>query len=102
MLEISSIAVALGYTNVNETEVNRQIERARVRKLPGVEPSMLADAKHHSRMEVDAIVGNAVKIAENKGVKVPLLRAVYALVKALDDSFGREREKAIEWEGSMQ
>lgn len=90
MLEIATLAGACGYPSVNADTVAYQIGRAKARSLPGIEPSMLADAKGRRRMEVDAIVGNAVRIAEDKGVPVPLLRATYALVKALDESFKRE------------
>jgi 2-dehydropantoate 2-reductase len=91
MTEISLIAQALGHTDINAAEVERQVNRAKVRELPGVEPSMQADAKNHARMEVDAIVGNAVKLAEANGVDVPILKGIYALLRALDDSFAREQ-----------
>jgi len=92
MTEISLIAQACGHDSINAETVEYQINRAKIRNLPGIEPSMFADAKVHARMEVDAIVGNAVRLAEEKGVEVPLLRGVYALVKALDGSFEREKE----------
>jgi len=34
-----------------------------------------------------------VKLAEEKGVETPLLKGIYALVKALDQSFERGRER---------
>ena len=92
MLEIAALAQACGYTDINADTVEYQIGRAKVRSLPGIEPSMLADANGHARMEVDAIVGNAVRMAEQKGVKTQLLRGVYALLNALDQSFEREHE----------
>ncbi|KAJ4551379.1 hypothetical protein HRR78_004056 [Exophiala dermatitidis] len=94
MLEISAIAQAAGYPSVSRSVVESQIGRATARPLPGVEPSMLADAAAGRNMEVDAIVGNALRIAEEKGVDTPLLRAVYALVKALDGSFTHAREQS--------
>jgi 2-dehydropantoate 2-reductase len=95
MREIAAIAQASGYPAVGEDLIRHQISRARARPLPGVELSMLADALAGRAMEVDAIVGNAVKIAEEKGVHVPLLRGLYALLKGLDESFRRDRgEKA--------
>ncbi|EXJ54965.1 2-dehydropantoate 2-reductase [Cladophialophora psammophila CBS 110553] len=93
MTEIASIAQSLGYDNINADTITYQINRAKVRELPGVEPSMLADAKVGARMEVDAIVGNTVRLADERGVHTPLLRAIYALVTALDRSFQRELEK---------
>ncbi|KIY00873.1 uncharacterized protein Z520_03539 [Fonsecaea multimorphosa CBS 102226] len=96
MTEITAIAQSLGYHNVNTDTIDFQINRVKVRDPPGIEPSMLADAKVGARMEVDAIVGNAVRLAEERGLKTPLLRAIYALVKALDASFDREREKKVQ------
>jgi 2-dehydropantoate 2-reductase len=92
MLEITSIAQAIGYNNVSNETVDWQMSRAKARSLPGIEPSMMADAMAGRETEADAIVGNAVKIAEANGVKVPLLTANYALLKALNESFKRERD----------
>ncbi|KIW85248.1 hypothetical protein Z517_00638 [Fonsecaea pedrosoi CBS 271.37] len=95
MTEIASVAQAWGYDNINAKTVEFQIDRAKARELPGVEPSMLADAKVGARMEVEAIVGNAVRLAEEKGVRTPLLRGIYALIKALDATFQRDSEKKV-------
>ena len=92
MLEITSIAQACGYQSISSSVVDHQIGRAKARSLPGIEPSMLADALAGRNMEVDAIVGNAVRIAEDKGVHTPLLRSIYALLKALDAHFTMGRE----------
>ncbi|KAI1627293.1 ketopantoate reductase PanE/ApbA C terminal-domain-containing protein [Exophiala viscosa] len=92
MLEITAVAQASGYPQINEAKIDHQLGRAKARSLPGVEPSMLADAFSGRNMEVDAIVGNTVRIAEEKGVKTPLLTAIYALTKGLDASFTRARE----------
>ncbi|KAK6851743.1 6-phosphogluconate dehydrogenase C-terminal domain-like protein [Apiospora arundinis] len=90
MREIASVAGAYGYGDrVNEEMIEFQIGRASVREAPGVQPSMLADALAGKNMEVDAIVGNAVKLAKQKGVAVPMLRTVYLLARGLDSSFSR-------------
>ena len=93
MLEIASVAQACGYKEINEELVDYQLGRAKVRPLPGVEPSMLADALAGRALEVDAIVGNTVEIAREKRVKVPLLEGVYMMVKSLDESLRRRREE---------
>lgn len=93
MTEIVTIAQALGYDSISNETVEYQIGRAQRRSLPGIQLSMLADARAGRAMEVDAIVGNAVRIAEEKGVDVPLLKAVYALVRGLDGSFDRDRRE---------
>ncbi|KEF59910.1 2-dehydropantoate 2-reductase [Exophiala aquamarina CBS 119918] len=84
MLEVASIARAAGYPDVSPERAEHQLGRAQARTLPGVEPSMQADALAGRRLEVDAIVGNALLIAEDKGVATPLLSLLYALANALD------------------
>ncbi|KAI1115053.1 2-dehydropantoate 2-reductase [Nemania sp. NC0429] len=87
MLEVASVAQACGYTEVNEELVDFQMGRAAKRVLPGIQPSMLADALESKTLETDAIIGNAVRIAKEKNVPVPLMRSVYVLAHALSASF---------------
>ncbi|KAI6087528.1 6-phosphogluconate dehydrogenase C-terminal domain-like protein [Hypoxylon rubiginosum] len=91
MLEVAAVARACGYEDVDEKLVDFQINRARVRDLPGVQPSMLADVLEGRSMEADAIVGNAVRIAKEKGVPVPMLRTIYLLANGLSESFSRDK-----------
>jgi len=92
MLEIAAVANACGYPDINVDLVAFQLNRATARKLPGVDPSMYVDAMHGRNMEVEAIVGNVIGLAKEKGVRTPLLRAIYMLVAGLDDSFTREKQ----------
>lgn len=87
MLEVASVAQACGYKDVNEELIDFQMGRAAKRVLPGIQPSMLADALESKPLESDAIVGNAVRIAREKNVPVPLLRSVYVLVHGLSAGF---------------
>jgi 2-dehydropantoate 2-reductase len=87
MLEIASVAQACGYEDVNEKTADFQISRATRRELPGIQPSMLADALDGRSLEVDAIVGNVVRIAREKNVPVPMLRTIYLLAQGLSASF---------------
>lgn len=67
---------------------------------------MMADALNGRQMEVDAIAGNAVRIAERlgSGEKVPILRMVWVwvLAEALNGSIrrcsvpGRIHQKAFD------
>ncbi|KAI1144332.1 6-phosphogluconate dehydrogenase C-terminal domain-like protein [Hypoxylon sp. FL0543] len=91
MLEIAAVAQAYGYADVNEELVDFQIGRAAARELPGVQPSMLADVFEGKSLEVDAIVGNAVRMAGRKGVAVPLLKTIYLLANGLSESFARKK-----------
>ena len=90
MLEICAVANACGYTAVDATLVDFQLGRALVRDLPGVEPSMMADALAGRNMETDAIVGNLIKLAKEHGVKTPMLRTIYVLATALNSSFSHK------------
>lgn len=87
MLEIAATAQACGYGDINEELVDFQLRRASVRRLPGIQPSMMADALAGRNMEVDAIVGNTVRLAGEKGVPTPMLRTIYFLASGLDTSF---------------
>lgn len=88
MLEIAATAKARGYGGlVNEALVDAQLARATARGLPGIQPSMMADALAGRNMEVEAIVGNTVRLAKEKGVDTPMLRTIYFLAAGLDQSF---------------
>lgn len=87
MSEIASIARAEGYSEVDDSVVERQLELSTSRAPPGVEPSMMADALSGQRLEVESIVGNALRIAQSHGVDVPRLETIYYLAKGLDMSF---------------
>ncbi|KAI0400959.1 2-dehydropantoate 2-reductase [Xylaria palmicola] len=87
MLEIASVAQACGQKDINEELVDLQLGRAVARVAPGIRPSMLGDALDGKALEVDAIIGNIVKIAREKNVPVPMLRTLYVLVQGLNASF---------------
>ncbi len=98
MRETASIAQAEGY-DINEDVIATAMSRGLNRELPGVEPSMCADALAGREMEVDAILGNALEVAEKKGVEVPLLKGLYILIKGLDEAFRREKQEQVNAEG---
>lgn len=91
MLEIAATAQAYGYEDVNEELVSLQLNRALVRDLPGIQPSMMGDALAGKNMEVEAIVGNTVRLARDKGVCTPMLQTIYFLASGLDKSFSLAR-----------
>ena len=47
--------------------------------------SMLQDLEAGRPLEVDALLGAVVELADGAGVPVPSLRAVYGLTKLLDE-----------------
>lgn len=92
MLEVSEIATAYGHTIPRE-KVEYQLNRAKARisTNTGVEPSMLQDARAGRRIEVEAIIGNAVRMGKQKGVKCEKLELIYTLAKALDIRIGEKQ-----------
>jgi 2-dehydropantoate 2-reductase len=82
--EVGTIAAAAGYPGlVTAEEIERQMQRSRHRKISGgKEPSMLVDVKNDRSMEVEAILGNTVRIARKLSVEAKYLDLLYVLAKA--------------------
>ncbi|MCJ1289339.1 hypothetical protein MMC34_000871 [Xylographa carneopallida] len=93
MLEIVTIAKAMGIQGVDEALAETHLDRHRARNV-GKEPSMLTDVRENRPFEVEAIVGNAVRLAKEHGVKVPLLDAIYALARGLYEAGVRIRQES--------
>jgi len=89
MLEVIAVANACGSTSVTQETAKSQLSRATVREWPGVQPSMLADALDGRNMEVETIVGNVLRLAKQHEVKTPLIKTIYILATALNNSFTR-------------
>ncbi|CAG8960413.1 hypothetical protein HYFRA_00008131 [Hymenoscyphus fraxineus] len=91
-MEIVRIAQAYGYKEIQESNARFLMDRVKGRRPDnGVYPSMVADAVEMRPMEVEAIVGGALKAARERGVETPFLDLIYVLIKALDDSNRRKR-----------
>jgi 2-dehydropantoate 2-reductase len=98
MDEVVLIARAKGYGHIVTSDLAKvQLQRALERKgTPGIEPSMLVDVLNGRRMEVEAILGNPVRIARELGVAVPRLETLCALLKGLDEAVAlREPGKSL-------
>jgi 2-dehydropantoate 2-reductase len=94
MDEVVLIARAKGYSDAVTSDLAKeQLQRALERKgTPGIEPSMLVDVLNGRRMEVEVILGNPVRIANELGVEVPRLETLYALLKGLDEAVALKEE----------
>lgn len=85
MREVVAVATALGYGEViTEKAVAVQMERSKIRKWPGVAPSMMTDVLSRKSIEVEAVIGKVVKVAKKEGVDVPRLETLYLLLKAYE------------------
>lgn len=92
MHEVVAVAVALGYGHfVQANAVETQVQRSAARLWPGVEPSMMSDIKHGRPMEVEAIIGEVVKLGKDNAVDVPRLETLYVLLMGLNWSTQTQR-----------
>lgn len=80
MEEVCAVAAATGHPLAADV-VDRMI--VDTRKMTPYKTSMLLDFEAGRPMEVEAIVGNAVRIARRLGVPVPHLETLYALLIGL-------------------
>ncbi|KAL2811536.1 ketopantoate reductase PanE/ApbA C terminal-domain-containing protein [Aspergillus granulosus] len=85
MEEVVSVARAAGYAgDIGVDDVSMQLARSDSRSWPGVEPSMLADVRAGRAMEVEAVLGEVVRVAREVGVEVPRLECLYTLLLGLN------------------
>ena len=90
MFEVLALARVLKIEGVTEEVAEEHLGRHRARTI-GKEPSMLTDVREGRPFEVEAIVGNTVRLAKEHGVKVPLLDALYVLARGLYEAGERSR-----------
>ncbi|KPI36554.1 putative 2-dehydropantoate [Cyphellophora attinorum] len=85
MLEIAAVAEVAGYADVAGAEaVENQLQRSLSRPYPGVQPSMLADVFNGKPLEVEAILGEIVRVGLSKQVSIPRLETLLVLLQGLD------------------
>jgi 2-dehydropantoate 2-reductase len=89
MSEVALVAQAAGYPTINEELVQKQYDYMLAKPMPGVEPSMMADALAGRSMEADAILGNTIAIAQTHGIATPIMNIMYHLISGLNESFQR-------------
>ncbi len=81
MLEVKGLA-KLQNCEISEELIDSLIASTQQRKTPAI-TSMLLDFRNKREMEIEAILGNAIRFAENKNHKVPLLKGIYDEIKKL-------------------
>jgi 2-dehydropantoate 2-reductase len=70
-----------------------QILKSTRKNDSGSKPSMLLDWEQGKRMELEVILGNPVRIARDKGLEMPRLQALYALLRKAQEN----RENGQGW-----
>jgi 2-dehydropantoate 2-reductase len=81
MAETEAVAAKLGI----DLPVSIEQRMAGAEKVGAHKTSMLQDLEAGRPLEIDAVVGAVVELADRLGVPVPATRALYASVKLLDE-----------------
>jgi 2-dehydropantoate 2-reductase len=81
MEEVCSIAEAAGHPLPSEV-VQENIDGTR--RMSPYKSSMLVDFEAARAMEVEAILGNALKVARRYGIRAPHMESLYGLLKLVD------------------
>ena len=76
----------LGQPLPNKLASAEQILRSTKKNDSGSKPSMLMDWEQDKRMELEVILGNPVRIAREKGLEMPRLQALYALLRKAQEN----------------
>ncbi len=85
MKEIALVACSAGYGGlVDQSVVDRQFRRTLDRPYPGVQPSMMTDVLEGRPLEVESIMGEVVRVAQENKVATPRLIMLYVLLQGLD------------------
>ncbi|KAJ5776168.1 uncharacterized protein N7511_001179 [Penicillium nucicola] len=93
MMEIVELARTIGIPGVDEKTAEEKLMIAKRRASTGTgrEMSMLQDIRQGRLFEVEAIIGNALRLGQKWGVKMPRLETVYALAKGRYEALVKEQ-----------
>lgn len=64
-----------------EFATSEALLRSTQRNSSGSKPSMALDWESGKQMELEVILGNPIRLAREKGVEMPRLQSLYALLK---------------------
>ncbi|EEU43369.1 uncharacterized protein NECHADRAFT_45039 [Fusarium vanettenii 77-13-4] len=93
MMELVELAKATGIEGVTVEVAEKKFSIAKKRAETGTgrEMSMLQDVRQNREFEVEAILGNALRLGKQNGVPLPRLETLYALAKARCWALVKER-----------
>lgn len=69
------------------------ILRSTKRNTSGSKPSMLLDWEQGKKMELEVILGNPIRIAREKGLEMPRLQSLYALLRKAQELRDLQRKR---------
>lgn len=97
MMEIVELAKKMGVEGVDEkiATVKYSITKKRAEMGTGRAMSMLQDVQQKRALEVEAIVGNTVRLGRAKGMTLVRLETIYALLKGRAEAMNKEIRRKI-------
>lgn len=78
---LSTAPKVLGTPLPTGLATSEQILRSTQKNTSGSKPSMLLDWEKGNKMELEVILGNPIRIAREKGLEMPRLQSLYALLR---------------------
>jgi 2-dehydropantoate 2-reductase len=83
---LSTAPKVLGTPLPKEFATPEAILRSTQKNTSGSKPSMLLDWEQGKKMELEVILGNPIKIAREKGLEMPRLQSLYALLRKAQET----------------
>ncbi|RDL37636.1 2-dehydropantoate 2-reductase [Venustampulla echinocandica] len=90
---LSTAPKVLGCELPKEFATPEQILRSTQRNTSGSKPSMALDWEQGRRMEIEVILGNPIRIAREKGIEMPRLQSLYALLRMMQENRENRRKE---------
>ena len=84
----------LGTPLPDDLATPEQILKSTMRNTSGSKPSMLLDWEQGKTMELEVILGNPIRIAREKGLEMPRLQSLYALLRMAQENRDLLKEKS--------
>ena len=85
----------LGTPLPKELATPEQLLKSTIRNTSGSKPSMLLDWEQGNKMELEVILGNPIRIAREKGLEMPRLQSLYALLRMAQQNRDKARSSRL-------
>jgi 2-dehydropantoate 2-reductase len=91
---LSTAPKVLGTPLPKEFATSEAILKSTRKNTSGSKPSMLLDWENGKQMELEVILGNPIRIAREKGLEMPRLQTLYALLRKAQENRDQAKTKS--------
>jgi len=91
---LSTAPKVLGTPLPKEFATSEAILKSTQKNTSGSKPSMLLDWEQGKKMELEVILGNPIRIAREKGLEMPRLQTLYALLRKAQENRDQAQKKS--------